>query len=120
MNLCPGIGPAMPAAVTTPMDQLLKELEIEMRAKTPEVLKSFLPGLHDFEIDRLEQIAGVKLAPDIRARFPNAIFFGGQIVFKEDTFFTRLLHNYVVFTLQRAFYRIGIPFMIMPLLVEGE
>lgn len=58
--------PPMPAAVTTPMDQLLKELEIEMRAKTPEVLKSFLPGLHDFEIDRLEQIAGVKLPPDIR------------------------------------------------------
>lgn len=60
------------------------------------------------------------LAPDIKARFPNVIFFGGQIVFKEDTLFTRMLHNHVVFTLQRAFYRIGIPFMIMPLMVEGE
>ena len=58
--------PPMPAAVTTPMEQLLKELEIEMQAKAPETLKSFLPGLHDFEIDRLEQLAGVKLPADIR------------------------------------------------------
>ncbi len=58
--------PPMPAAVATPMEQLLKELEIEMRAKSPEVLKSFLPGLHDFEIDRIEQEAGIKLPPDIR------------------------------------------------------
>ncbi|MFA6102075.1 MAG: SMI1/KNR4 family protein [Victivallaceae bacterium] len=58
--------PAMPAAVTTPMEQLLKELETEMQAKAPEVLKSFLPGLHDFEIDRLEQLAGAKLPANIR------------------------------------------------------
>ena len=58
--------PPMPAVVMTPMEQLLKELEIEMRTKTPDVLKSFLPGLHDFEIDRIEQGAGIKLPPDIR------------------------------------------------------
>lgn len=60
------------------------------------------------------------LAPELLSRFPNAVFFGGQIVFKQDTLFTRFLHNHVVFALQRSLYRIGAPFMVMPLLVEEE
>ncbi|KHK00546.1 APC family permease [Desulfovibrio sp. TomC] len=65
----------------------------------------------------------LELAPPLRDRFPKAIFFGGQIVFEHDTFFTRFLHNYVVFSLQRQIYRLGMPFMIMPVrldLPDGE
>ncbi|EFL52488.1 conserved hypothetical protein [Solidesulfovibrio fructosivorans JJ]] len=58
------------------------------------------------------------LAPPLRERYPKAIFFGGQIVFEKETFLTRLLHNYVVFTLQRQLYRLGLPFMIMPVMLD--
>jgi cell wall assembly regulator SMI1 len=58
--------PPLPAVVDKTVEQLLKELEIEMRAKYPDVLKSMLPGLRDFEIDRLEQLADYKLPADIR------------------------------------------------------
>ncbi len=54
------------------------------------------------------------LAPAIKEQFPRCVFFGGQLVFEKETLFTRLLHNYVVFSLQRQIYRVGIPFMIMP------
>lgn len=60
----------------------------------------------------------VSLAPALQERFPKAIFFGGQLVFEKETFFTRLLHNYVVFTLQRQLYNMGMPFMIMPIVLE--
>ena len=60
----------------------------------------------------------LSLAPTLQERFPKAIFFGGQIVFEKETFFTRLLHNYVVFTLQRQLYKMGMPFMIMPIILE--
>jgi hypothetical protein len=50
-------------------------------------------------------------------RFPNAIFFGGQLVFRKDTFFTRFLHNYAVFSLQRRFYQQGLPLLILPIRV---
>lgn len=60
----------------------------------------------------------LELAPAISERFPRAIFFGGQLVFERESFVTRLLHNYVVFTLQRQFYRMGLPFMIMPILLD--
>lgn len=59
-----------------------------------------------------------KKAPDILERFPNAVFFGGQIVFPKDTIFTRVLHNYSVFSLQRKLYRDGLPFIILPIKVE--
>ncbi|WP_029456897.1 APC family permease [Solidesulfovibrio alcoholivorans] len=59
-----------------------------------------------------------ELAPPLRERFPKAIFFGGQLVFEKETFVTRLLHNYVVFTLQRQLYRMGLPFVIMPVRLD--
>jgi amino acid transporter len=57
----------------------------------------------------------VELAPDILARFPNAIFFGGQLVFRQETLLTRFLHNYAVFSLQRRFYQQGLPLLILPI-----
>ncbi len=57
----------------------------------------------------------LKLVPEIRARFPRSMFFGGQVVFPEDTFITRLLHNYTVFSLQRKLYTRGIEFVILPI-----
>ncbi|MGQ9706254.1 MAG: APC family permease [bacterium] len=65
--------------------------------------------------DAVEEIC--KLAPLILERFPQAVFFGGQLVFPEDTIITRMLHNHVVFDLQRRFYHLGVPFVILPIRV---
>lgn len=58
-----------------------------------------------------------KLAPRILEKFPNVIFFGGQLVFPESTFISRWLHNYTVFLMQRIFYSKGIPFVLLPIKV---
>lgn len=58
-----------------------------------------------------------KLAPDILKKFPNAVFFGGQIVFPNDSIFTRWLHNYTVFASQRKLYAECIPFVVLPIKV---
>ncbi len=57
------------------------------------------------------------LVPQIQERFPNHVFFGGQIVFPEDTLLSRWLHNYIVFAVQRKLYSRGIPFMVLPIRV---
>lgn len=57
------------------------------------------------------------LAPKIVEKYPNAVFYGGQIVFPEDMFLSRWLHNYVVFAMQRRFYHRGVPFVILPIRV---
>lgn len=59
----------------------------------------------------------IELCPKIRGKFADVVFFGGQLVFPEETFITKWLHNYITFALQRRFYNEGIPFMIMPIKV---
>ncbi|MEI8102133.1 MAG: APC family permease [Chlorobium sp.] len=58
-----------------------------------------------------------KLVPDIRAKFPDIVFFGGQLVFTQESLMDRWLHNYTVFAVQRNLYVHGIPFVILPVKV---
>ena len=58
-----------------------------------------------------------KIVPEILKHHPNAVFFGGQLVFPQESFFHRILHNHTVFVMQRKFYRQGIPFVILPIRV---
>jgi hypothetical protein len=58
-----------------------------------------------------------KLAPEIVKKFPKAVFFGGQIVFPDESIFTRWLHNYTVFASQRKLYAECIPFVVLPIKV---
>jgi amino acid transporter len=63
--------------------------------------------------DIVDEIAD--LVPKITSKFPGVVFFGGQLVFPEESFMTKWLHNYIVFAVQRKFYRKGIPFFILPI-----
>jgi amino acid transporter len=47
-------------------------------------------------------------------KHPGAVLFGGQLAFTHETIWTRWLHNYAVFALQRMFCRKGVPFVIVP------
>jgi len=59
--------------------------------------------------------AATQLAGEVNRKFPNAVFFGGQLVFTQETWLGRLLHNFTVFALQREFFRQGLPFLIVPI-----
>ena len=58
-----------------------------------------------------------KLVPSIREKFPDIVFFGGQLVFTNETIMDRWLHNYTVFAVQQNLYVHGIPFVILPVKV---
>ena len=49
--------------------------------------------------------------------FPQAQFFAGQLVFKDESLLTRWLHNHTVFELQRRLYQNGWPMLILPIQV---
>jgi amino acid transporter len=66
-------------------------------------------------IDVVDEI--VREAPHIMERFPGAIFCGGQLVFPTEPMFSRWLHNYTVFSLQRRFYYLGLPVVLLPIRV---
>jgi hypothetical protein len=58
-----------------------------------------------------------KLCEKVAQRFPQAQFFAGQLVFKDESLITRWLHNYTVFELQRRLYQNGRPMFILPIQV---
>jgi hypothetical protein len=58
-----------------------------------------------------------ELAPELRQRYARAIFFGGQLVFRNDSVVSRLLHNYTIFDIQRLLYQQGIQFVLLPIRV---
>jgi hypothetical protein len=68
--------------------------------------------------DVVEEICG--LAEKMFTDYPNSIFFGGRIVFKEETILSRILYNYVTFAVQRRLHQLGIPFVIVPVPVSGD
>ncbi len=62
--------------------------------------------------DVVEEIC--TLAVKVHGEYPNSIFFGGRIVFREETLLTKTLYNYVTFAVQRRLHQSGIPFIIVP------
>ncbi|MGO9587121.1 MAG: APC family permease [Limisphaerales bacterium] len=58
-----------------------------------------------------------KLCETVAQRFPQAQFFAGQLVFKNENLLTRWLHNHTVFGLQRRLYQHGWPMLILPIQV---
>ena len=65
-------------------------------------------------LDELEE-----LIPGLMKKNPHAVFFTGQLVFERETVFTRLLHNYTAFALQRRLFLHGLPCAIVPTRVEN-
>jgi hypothetical protein len=57
------------------------------------------------------------LGERLAEQFPNVMFFGGQLVFENENYFTRILHNFAVFGLQRTFFQHGLPFFVLPVRV---
>ena len=89
--------------------------EVEQYVKLIEKYGYHGEAMTSIGTDVVEEI--VRLAPNILERFPNAVFFGGQIVFPNGSILSRWLHNYTVFASQRRLYSQGTPFIILPIKV---
>ena len=89
--------------------------EIDRYVKFVEQHGYHAEGMFSIGTDVVEEAS--KLGPKIVEKYPQSVFFGGQIVFPKETFLTRLLHNYTVFSMQRKFYHEGIPVVILPIRV---
>ncbi len=76
----------------------------------------YAKGFSGVGVDAVEEVDNI--ASEIYQKYSQAVFFGGQMVFPKETFFTRILHNYTIFAVQRKLYQRGIPLIIMPIRVS--
>jgi len=59
----------------------------------------------------------IELCEKIRDEFPRAIFYLGQLVFENDRFYYRLLHNETAFAIQRRLQFAGLQAIVLPIRV---
>jgi amino acid transporter len=55
-----------------------------------------------------------KIAKELMLKYPKALFVAGQLIFDEDTFVTRALHNESAFMIQRRLQHAGVPMIVLP------
>ncbi len=60
------------------------------------------------------------LALQVAARYPNAVFVAGQVVFQRPSVTTRFLHNEIAFSLQRRLLPRGSNMIILPVRLPHE
>jgi amino acid transporter len=73
-------------------------------------------GLAVYGTDPTEKLT--ILAKKVMQEFPNSIFFASKLIFKNDTWITRLLHNETAVTLQRRLHLIGAQLVILPMKID--
>ena len=69
-------------------------------------------GEQDAEVEQV-----VELCEKIQQEFPRTIFYLGQLVFEDDRFYYRLLHNETAFAIQRRLQFKGLRALVLPIRV---
>jgi len=63
--------------------------------------------------DAVEELC--KLSAQVHEEFPNAIFFTSKLIFQRENWFTWMLHNQAVTTIQRRLHFDGLQMVILPM-----
>ena len=59
-----------------------------------------------------------RIVKKLRPRLSGAAFFGGQLVFSKTFYLSKLLHNHTIFSIQKRFFKFGIPIVIFPIKID--
>lgn len=73
-----------------------------------------IPAESTYSVGTEVAVEAEKLATDLIQKYPRALFVAGQLIFEEDTFVTRLLHNETAFLIQRRLQHAGVPMIVLP------
>lgn len=100
-----------------------KEAVKEMQQEVDQNLNYFVNYCHahglaakafsSFGIEPVEQLT--ELVDQITKQFSNCIFFSTKLIFENDNFLTRFLHNETAITLQRRLHTRGLQLVILPI-----
>jgi hypothetical protein len=102
----------------------VEEVE-QVRVKTEESLKRYVElaarlGLnahYRMSVGTEAVAEAEKLCIEVAKEFPRAIFFAGRLVFEQEKWYQRLLHNETAYQLQRRLQFAGLNAMVLPVRV---
>jgi amino acid transporter len=77
-----------------------------------------LPAASMFSVGTEVAVEVEKSAAELAQRYPRALFVAGQLIFEEDTFWNRVLHNETAFMVQKRLQRRGMPMIVVPVRID--
>jgi amino acid transporter len=77
-----------------------------------------LPAASLFSVGTEVAVEVEKSATELAKRYPRALFVAGQLIFEEDTFWNRVLHNETAFMVQKRLQRRGMPMIVVPVRID--
>jgi hypothetical protein len=97
----------------------IEALEASIRGQLAQYVKfarNKLGWAADFDsVVGAESVAEIeRLCREVHLRFPRSMFFAGKLVFREPTWWDRLLHNETAHSVQRRLEFDGLPMVILP------
>ncbi len=66
-----------------------------------------------FGTDAVQEVT--KLCEQVQRDFPNTVFFTSKLIFRQDNWWTRLLHNQAAVAIQRKLHLEGMQMVILPM-----
>jgi hypothetical protein len=94
----------------------------ELESRTQQALDKYvqyaswlgLPAESSFSIGTEVAVEAEKIATEVIQKYPRALFVAGQLIFEEETFVSRILHNETAFMIQRRLQHAGVPMIVLP------
>ena len=68
---------------------------------------------HEIGTDAVSELD--HLCRQVALRFPRAVFFAGKLIFKEESWYQRILHNETAASVERRLQFAGLPMIVMPI-----
>lgn len=99
------------------IDALKKQTETDLQKYVEFARRLGFRADYRFDIgtEAVEEV--VNLCESVRKDFPRSIFFLGQLVFENDRFYHRFLHNETAFAIQRRLQFAGLQAVVLPIRV---
>ena len=75
------------------------------------------PATYETTVDNEAVEAAVRICGGLAKRYEHAVIFGGKLVFREDRWYQRLLHNETAYAIQRQLQWEGVAMLVLPIRV---
>ncbi len=59
-----------------------------------------------------------RIVKKLMPKLSSATFFGGQLIFSKTFYLSKLLHNHTIFSIQKRFFKFGLPIVIFPIKID--
>jgi amino acid transporter len=99
-----------------------------LQAKTEEMLKKYVafatsqgvPATYAYSVGTEPVAEAEKLCQESARNFSKCMFFAGQLIFENERWYHRLLHNNTAYAIQKRLQWDGLPMIILPVRVRGD